>query len=187
MNEILLVNLLGFLALLCYVLTLLPTTIRVVFPATKSATLLKKMLKHRRLIGVIAFYLGLWHAAMMIGKRNFDFFNIKTYSVYAQGITSFFVFAILTVTSNDWSVKKLKKNWKRLHQLTYLCLLLLLWHIWDKMSGHWSLLTPFSYIVLIGMMILLLIRKLVESRNELPLIKRNKNKGTAAVTLDSTK
>ncbi|MGF1524379.1 MAG: ferric reductase-like transmembrane domain-containing protein [Leptolyngbyaceae cyanobacterium] len=166
MNGILLANLLGFLSLLCYVLTLLPTTLRVVFPAAKSAKILRLLLKHRRLVGVMSFYLALCHGFLIILKRNFDFFDVKTYGIYIQGVSTFLVFACLTITSNDWCMKKLKKNWKKLHQLTYLCMVLLTWHVWDKMSGHWSFFTPFSFIVLISIMVLFSARKWVESQNK---------------------
>lgn len=165
MNEVLLANLLGLLALLCYVLTLLPTTLRVVFPATKSERVTKLLMKHRRLIGVLAFYLALCHGVLLVLKRNFDFFDIKTYGIYIQGVSAFLVFACLTVTSNDWSMKKLKKNWKKLHQLTYLCMFLLTWHVWDKMSGHWSFFTPFSFIAMISIMVLFSVRRWVESQD----------------------
>jgi sulfoxide reductase heme-binding subunit YedZ len=58
-----------------------------------------------------------------------------------------FIFTTLAITSNDWSVKKLKKNWKKLHQLTYLVIFLLPWHILDKMSANWSYITPLSVLL----------------------------------------
>ncbi|HEY9813316.1 MAG TPA: iron reductase, partial [Candidatus Sericytochromatia bacterium] len=64
--------------------------------------------------------------------------------------------------SNDWSVKKLKKNWKRLHQLTYCAMFLLAWHIWDKMSEHWSLITPLGILALAATIILFLKRRWIE-------------------------
>ena len=76
----------------------------------------------------------------------------------------FLIFTLLTVTSNDWSVKKLKKHWKQLHQLTYLAMVLLTWHVWDKMMGHWTWVTPIS-LILIGLIDLMFIwRKWIECR-----------------------
>ena len=73
------------------------------------------------------------------------------------------IFTFLAITSNDWSLKKLKKNWKNLHQLTYLVIFLMPWHILDKMSGHWSYLTPLGVLLAITTVILFFIRKWVES------------------------
>ena len=139
-------NFLGFLALVSYIVTLLPTIIRIVFPKTKETGIPKWLLKRRRLIGVIAFFLALAHGYLLVEKRQLDFSDPKTFWVYVQGISTFTIFTILAITSNNWSVKKLKKNWKQLHKLTYLAMFLLTWHIWDKMAGHWTYLTPIGIV-----------------------------------------
>jgi sulfoxide reductase heme-binding subunit YedZ len=50
----------------------------------------------------------------------------------------------LAFTSSDEAVKRLKSNWKKIHQLTYVAIFVLPWHILDKMSGHWSHITPMA-------------------------------------------
>jgi methionine sulfoxide reductase heme-binding subunit len=135
-------HILGFLALICYILTLLPTILRVAFPQTKDIGIPQVLLKHRRSIGILAFVFTVFHGFPLIKQRNIDLLDLKTSWIYIQGVVTFIIFAILTITSNDWSVKRLKKNWKTLHQLTYFAMFLLTWHIWDKMSGHWTYLTP---------------------------------------------
>jgi methionine sulfoxide reductase heme-binding subunit len=62
-----------------------------------------------------------------------------------HGISLLIIFGLLTATSNDWSMKVMKKNWKRLHTLTYIAMFLMGVHVWDKMSVHWTVLTPFSF------------------------------------------
>lgn len=158
MDKPTLANIFGFASLASYVVTLLPTILRIVFPQTKETGIPKWLLKHRRLIGIIAFFLALGHGFLMVKKRNFDFFDLKTYWIYVQGITTLTIFTLLTVTSNDWSVKKLKKKWKQLHKLTYLAMFLLTWHIWDKMSGHWTYLTPIGIVAITGSAALFFIR-----------------------------
>ncbi|NTW21530.1 MAG: iron reductase, partial [Nostocales cyanobacterium W4_Combined_metabat2_030] len=69
-------------------------------------------------------------------------------------------------TSNDWSVKKMKKNWRRLHQLTYTALFLLFWHIQEKMSDHWNILTPIELIAMTIITALFLKRRWLEYRKE---------------------
>jgi sulfoxide reductase heme-binding subunit YedZ len=102
----------------------------------------------------------------MVKKRNFDAFDPKTYLIYFQGTITLIIFTILAITSNNWSVKKLKKNWKKLHQLTYLATFLLTWHIWDKMSGHWTYLTPVGIVGSTTIIILLLIRLWIEYQEQ---------------------
>ncbi len=166
MDEPPLANTLGFVSLASYVITLLPTILRIVFPQTKETGIPKWLLKRRRLIGIIAFFLALGHGLLMVKKRNFDFFDLKTFWIYAQGITTLTIFTLLTVTSNDWSVKKLKKNWRQLHKLTYLAMFLLTWHIWDKMSGHWTYLTPIGIVVITGTIALFLVRLWTEHQGK---------------------
>lgn len=154
-----LANILGFLALGTYIVTLLPTNLRIVFPQTRQTEIPKYLLKNRRVIGILSFILAVFHGYILVMKRDFDFFDLKTSWVYIQGVSTFIVFTLLAITSNDWSVKRLKKNWKRLHNLTYLALFMLTWHVWDKMSGHWSWLTPFGLIGLVTITWLYLARR----------------------------
>jgi sulfoxide reductase heme-binding subunit YedZ len=157
-----LANSLGFLALGCYVLTLMPTNLRIVFPQTKKTSIPKWLLKNRRIIGILSFLLALIHGYLLVLKRDFDFADPSTYGIYIQGVSTFAVFTLLAITSNDWSVKRLKKNWKRLHSLTYLAMFLLTWHIWDKMSEHWSYLTPIGLVTMVVLISLFLIRRWLE-------------------------
>lgn len=159
-------NVLGFLALGSYILTLLPTNLRIAFPQTKPASMSKLLLKNRRLIGVLSFLLALGHGYLLVIKRDFDFFDPSTYWVYIQGVSTFIIFALLAITSNDWSVKTLKKNWKRLHNLTYLAMFLLTWHVWDKMADHWSYLTPVALVTIVAINLLYLYRRWIEHRNQ---------------------
>jgi methionine sulfoxide reductase heme-binding subunit len=149
-HSIPLPNLLGCLAVFSYILTLLPTSLRVVFPILKNAKLPIKLLKYRRQLGVLAFVLAIGHAWLLIVKRNFDFFDLTTYRVYIHGSATFIIFTLLAITSNDWCVKKMKKNWRKLHKITYLAMFVLFWHINDKMFGNWTFMTP---VVVIGMAI----------------------------------
>ena len=159
-------NYLGFLALISYIITLLPTILRIVFPRTKKTEIPKILLKYRRQIGVMAFLFALGHGVLLVSKRNFDFFDIQTYWIYVQGVVTFIIFTLLTITSNDWSVKRLKKNWKKLHELTYLAMFLLVWHIIDKMWNHWSYLTPLGIVGITSITVLFIVRKIIEHQKK---------------------
>ncbi|CDM96041.1 MAG: ferric reductase-like transmembrane domain-containing protein [Limnospira sp. PMC 1291.21] len=146
-------------ALIFYTLSLLPTILRVVFPQTKQTSIPKFLLKHRRTIGILAFIVAFGHGYILVKKRDIDFSDLKTFWVYIQGVVTFIIFTLLAITSNDWSVKRLKKNWKRLHELTYLAMFMLTWHVFDKMAGQWTYLTPFGAIMITGITLLFLVRR----------------------------
>ncbi|WP_333429707.1 ferric reductase-like transmembrane domain-containing protein [Microcoleus sp. MON2_D5] len=158
-------SLLGFAALAGYILTLLPTNLRIVFPGTKKTGFPQWLLKYRRFIGLISFFLAVLHGFIFFKQRNFDIFDIKTYFVYFQGVSTFIIFTLLAITSNDWSVKRLKKNWKKLQSLTYLAMFLVTGHIWDKMAGHWTYLTPVGIAAITATIVLFLGRILIERQS----------------------
>lgn len=166
-------NLLGVLALISYILTLLPTTLRVVFTSTKKSKFTKHLYTYRRQIGIASFIFTVGHAWVLVKKRNFDFLDVETYWQYITGVSTFILFTVLTITSNDYSVKKIgTKNWKSLHQLTYIAMFILVIHIWYTMAGDWSYLTPMGLITIIGITLLYIVRLWIEHKN----IQKNKEK-----------
>ena len=158
-------SLLGFAALTAYILTLLPTNLRIVFPSTKKTGIPQWLLKYRRVIGLLSFFLAVLHGFIFFKQRNFDVFDLKTYFVYFPGVSSFIIFTLLALTSNDWSVKRLKKNWKKLQSLTYLAMFLVTWHIWERMTGHWTYLTPVGIAGLTAIIVLFLCRFLIQRQS----------------------
>ena len=166
-------NHLGLLALVAYVATLAPTIVRVVFPTVKAHEVVRWLLKQRRAVGILAFVLAVGHAYFVIRKRNFDFFDLNTYRASAEGLSTLIIFTLLTVTSNDWSMKRLKRNWKRLHTLTYGAMFLLTWHIINKMAGQWTWVTPIAAVSIVAITVLFLVRKWAEFQKAL--VKSNSN------------
>ncbi|MEP6516582.1 ferric reductase-like transmembrane domain-containing protein [Microcoleus vaginatus] len=156
---------LGFAALTAYILTLLPTNLRIVFPLTKKTGFPQWLLKYRRFIGLLSFFLTVAHGFIFFKQRNFDVFDITTYFVYFQGLATFIIFTLLAITSNDWSVKRLKKNWKKLQSLTYLAMFLVTWHIWDKMAYHWTYLTPVGIAAISATIVLFLCRAWIQRQS----------------------
>lgn len=154
-----LANILGFLSLLCYLATLLPSIFRIIIPSLKKKQSVIWLLKYRRYTGVASFGFAANHGVLLIIERNLNFFDWHTYIHYFQGLSSFAILILLTITSNDSSLKAMKQNWKKLHQLSYLLVLILPWHIGDKMSGHWTMLTPMALSLTIGVGLLLAWRK----------------------------
>ncbi|MBD2361283.1 ferric reductase-like transmembrane domain-containing protein [Anabaena minutissima FACHB-250] len=164
-KPVTLANFLGFLALIVYMMTLAPSIFRVVFVNTRMNKSLVWLLKNRRHIGIASYVLASNHGLLMVLQKDINLLTPSTYFHYFQGITIFFIMTLLAVTSNDWSVKLLKKNWVKLHQLTYLIIFILPWHILDKMSGHWSYLTPLEILISLICIYLFLKRKRLEVKS----------------------
>ncbi len=152
-------NILGFFALLSYTATLLPSLIKIVFPATKKSKVLAWLLKYRRHFGVAAFSIGLNHGILLIIKLKLNLLELHTYIKYFQGFFTLLIFTLLAFTSNDQAVKNLKSKWRKLHQLTYLAIFILPWHILDKMSGHWTNITPAAILLTAEITVLFIIRQ----------------------------
>jgi sulfoxide reductase heme-binding subunit YedZ len=126
-------NITAFIALILYVLTLVPTGVRAIFKPLVKTKWYKFLLRNRREVGVAAWIFGMIHGTYILFERNLNLLDPEILKEYFQGLTLITIFTLLAVTSNDLSVKKLKKNWKRLHRLTYLVFIFLPWHIIDKM------------------------------------------------------
>ncbi len=161
-NSAPLANILGCLGLLSYLITIVPSILKVVLPIAKKNQFLIWLLKYRRHFGVAAFSLGLNHGILIIIKKSLNLLDLQTYIEYFQGFSILLIFTLLAATSNDKAVKKLKNNWRKLHQLTYLVIFLLPWHILSKMSGHWTYLTPIVVLSTTITAILFTLRKYIE-------------------------
>jgi sulfoxide reductase heme-binding subunit YedZ len=85
---------------------------------------LKFLLTSRRFLGLTSFVFLLFHTLLYFVMESFEFKAVeqiytKTYLICAT--LAFLILLALAMTSNDYSVKKMKlKNWKRLHSLVYL-------------------------------------------------------------------
>jgi sulfoxide reductase heme-binding subunit YedZ len=160
-------NIIGVLSLIYYSLTIIPTIIKTLFPNFyKQQYIWKSLMKNRRYTGVTAFCFAWNHAALLIWQKSLNFLDFNTCLQYFQGLSSIIIFTILAITSNDESVRKLQKDWKKIHNLTYLCLFILPWHILDKMFGRWSYLTPFAVILSISLSLLFVTRKIIEIKEQ---------------------
>jgi sulfoxide reductase heme-binding subunit YedZ len=105
-------NVIGFLTLVTYITTLLPSILKTIFPILRGNNLLTCLLKNRRYLGITAFVLGLDHGLLMTIQKQINFLDWHTYINYFQGISMLTILTVLAITSNDWSMKVLKKNGK---------------------------------------------------------------------------
>lgn len=152
-------NALGFIALVGYTLTLTPSLLRKVFKLKKNPVN-NWLFTYRRYIGVATFGFAWNHIAVTI--NIFDLVDLHQCIEYIIGLSLMFILGLLTFTSNDWSVKILKKDWKKLHQLTYLILLLLPLHILDKMARKWNYFTFIEIFIMASVISLSLVRLLLK-------------------------
>lgn len=83
----------------------------------------------------------------------------------------FIIFILLVIIFNNWSVKKMKKNWKKLYELIYLVMFFLIWYVIDKMWGYWRDIILLVMLGIIGIIFLFIFRKFMECRNKLVKIK----------------
>jgi sulfoxide reductase heme-binding subunit YedZ len=93
---------------------------------------LKKINRHRRVIGVAVFTYAFVHVLCFVIKRGglIETLPYMLHPVIAPGMIAFFIFFILTVTSNNISIKKLGfRRWKKIHKYVYLAEVCLLLHL----------------------------------------------------------
>ena len=152
-------NFFGILAAIVYFLTIIPGFCRTLYPSFLKIKWIRFLLQKRRETGLISFGLMVIHGTWFIWERQLDLTQISTWTRYFYGLSMGLIMTILAITSTDWSVKNLKKNWKRIHNLTFLVVFLLPAHILDKMSASqngigWSLWTPISLVLSIFFVIL---------------------------------
>ena len=120
--------------------TLAATPLRLTFP---SASWSRWLLMRRRDFGVATFAYSLAHVIAYLAYKS------DTARIIAEladtgmwtGWIAFLVLVPLAITSNNLSVRKLGKRWKRLHRAVYAAALLTFLHwvltAFDPMSGYW--------------------------------------------------
>ena len=109
-----------FLIVLCF------TPLKRIFSRAKLVSALNR---HRRLVGLTAFFYAILHLVLYFDdglNRLFD----EWYLLYIQcGLASFVTLTVLAITSNARAVRKLGgKRWKKLHRILYLAIPALLYH-----------------------------------------------------------
>ena len=157
-----LVSISGFIALIAYILTIVPKNATTVFPSTKKLKFIKLLFKYRKHTGLSAFFFSSIHGAITISHLKIDLLSLNTYSYYYSGTIAFIIFTLLAITSNKFSIKKLNKKWKLLHSLTYVAMIMLLIHVWSMMKNNWTELTGIGLCLLISIAIMYFIRLYID-------------------------
>lgn len=119
----------GVIGLIFLILSLLVTPLSKIFTWTW-------LIRHRRWLGLWAFYYALVH---LIAYSAFDkglIFTDIIADIYKRpfillGFLCFCILLPLAITSSDQMIKKMGgKNWRKLHTLTYVAIILACAHYW---------------------------------------------------------
>jgi len=90
-------------------------------------------LRYRRMLGLFAFFYGVLHLTTYLWLDQFFDWGDILKDIYKRpfitfGMTAFLLLVPLAATSNDRSVRALKRNWAKLHKLVYPAAILAVLH-----------------------------------------------------------
>jgi sulfoxide reductase heme-binding subunit YedZ len=123
----------------------------------------RSILPRRRALGLYAFLYASLHVLTFTGlDYGFNFAQIlalvttKTYII--AGALAFSLLIPLAVTSFDYFIRRMKKNWKRLHWLVYPAgLVVILHYAWSKKGNLFTLSGDILKPLLWGLLLILLL------------------------------
>jgi len=150
----------------------------------------KQIITVRRTLGLFAFFYAAFHFAIFVGlDYGFEWSYVipelfeKRYTIV--GFLAGFILLLLAITSFRWWMKRLGKNWKKLHKLVYLAGILVIVHFaWAKKGDIFRLSGDIGKPLLFGSIILILlilripaVRKwIIATRRRLFQYRNNSNK-----------
>ena len=98
------------------------------------------LLRHRRMVGLFTFFYAalhalawaFWEQGLVLSAMWSD---VVTRLFITVGVLAFVLMAPLAITSTNGWLRRLGRNWKRLHVLVYPALGLSVWHFWLVRAG----------------------------------------------------
>lgn len=128
-----------------------------------TLTGIRQLTPLRRLLGLYAFTYAALHFLIFIGwDYGFDW-GLVIPEIFAKqytlvGLISGLILLALAITSFKWWMKKLGKNWKRLHQLVYAAGILVVIHFaWARKGDILRLTGDIQQPLILGAVVLLLL------------------------------
>lgn len=108
-------------------ITMAITPFRLMFPGAKWPSWL---LLRRRYLGIASFIYALFHTLIYLDRKRDLTLILEEGVEFAMwtGWLALLIFSALAVTSNDVSIRVLKRTWKKLHRYVYLVALLVFAH-----------------------------------------------------------
>jgi sulfoxide reductase heme-binding subunit YedZ len=127
-----------------------------------TVTGFRQVIPLRKPLGLYAFMYGAIHFSIFIVDNGYIGDGIVWWAFYDAtfekrfdlvGFAALMILLPLAITSNQWSIKKLLKNWKRLHRLVYLAgILVIIHYIWLVKS---DIREPLMYGALLAVLLVL--------------------------------
>jgi sulfoxide reductase heme-binding subunit YedZ len=93
------------------------------------------IIKLRRMIGLLCFFYASLHLGIYIwldqdANTAYALRDISERPFLAVGMIAFLLLVPLALTANDYAIRLLGKNWRRLHRTVYVTTLLVIMHYW---------------------------------------------------------
>ena len=100
---------------------------------------LQWLMKRRRALGVAAFIYALAHAVFYVIDMELLSEILKEATIFSMwtGWLAFVIFTVMAITSNEASVRALKRNWKTIQRFVYAAAVLTMLH-WIYVHGSWK-------------------------------------------------
>jgi len=123
----------GHYAIVLLILSLACTPLNTVFG-------FRQAIKVRRSLGLYAFLYAALHFSIFIGLDYVFDWSLLREAIFEKrytlvGFLALVILALLALTSFDWWKARLRKNWKRLHQMVYVASVLVVLHYAWALKG----------------------------------------------------
>ncbi|TCK17422.1 sulfoxide reductase heme-binding subunit YedZ [Thiogranum longum] len=120
------------------------------------------MVRVRRMLGIFAFFYATLHLVTYLWLDQFFdwgeiWLDILDRPFITIGMLAFVLLLPLVVTSNNMMMRRLGRNWKRLHRLAYVIPLLGVVHFWWLVKA--DVLEPLVYGGVLALLLLLRVRR----------------------------
>ncbi len=126
-------------------------------PLRRLSPRLSWLIRFRRLLGLFAFFYVSLHLLTYVGL--YSYFDVKAIGAdilkrryVTAGMAAWFLLLPLALTSTKWSIRKLGKNWQKLHRLVYVAATLGVIHYWWLVKS--GVRTPVTITVMLGVVLL---------------------------------
>ena len=122
----------------------------------RRLTSMAQLLRLRRMLGLYAFFYAVLHLVIYISlEQSFDWqeiiSDILERPFITVGMLSFILLIPLAATSTTAAIRKLGKNWLRLHQLIYPIAILAILHFWWLVKADTR--EPLIYAVILALLL----------------------------------
>lgn len=118
---------------------------------------LKVLTRYRRFVGLSAFFYAILHLViylLLFAGLSWNWIRsdlVEKPYIYA-GVLALVILLALAITSTKKMMKRLGRNWKRLHRLVYLAAIAIVGHLWWQVKSDTSLAVIFTtiFVLLLG-------------------------------------